>query len=196
MSRAPYKLDRLATIVVAVLLIALGLVLIDWRYHLVLHTYSRRISLGPVPQWATTSWWPWALAAATVVLGLIGLWWLLAHLRRATANDTKMAQSDPGGTITLDTSSLATAMADALQASGPFAAVKASTTRVGHTTMVLLTARPGEHADGPSISQATQNLGAQLRSAFPDQGVIARVLVDQPRSSRRDRKSSASVRVH
>ena len=31
----------------AVLLIALGLVLIDWRYHLVLHTYSNRISLGP-----------------------------------------------------------------------------------------------------------------------------------------------------
>ena len=195
MSRAPYKLDRFATIVVALLLIALGLVLIDWRYHLVLHSYSHQISLGPVPRYAATSWWPWAFAAATVVLGLIGLWWLLAHLRRATAKNTKMPQSDPGGTITLDTSSLASAMAEALQEDGPFASVKATATRTGHTTTVQLTARPDEHADGPSISRATQHLGAQLRSAFPDQGVIARVLVDQPRSSRGGRKSSASVRV-
>ena len=195
MSRAPYKIDRFATIVVALLLIALGLVLIDWRYHLVLHTYSHQISLGPVPRYAATSWWPWAFAIATVLLGLLGLWWVLAHLRRASAKDTKMPQSDPGGTITLDTSSLASAMGEALRADGPFAAVKATATRVGHTTLVQLTARPDERADGPSISQATHHLGEQLHSAFPDQGVIARVLVDQPRPARRDRKSSASVRV-
>ena len=195
MSRAPYKMDRLATTVVALLLIALGLVLIDWRYHLVLHHYSKRISLGSLPTWAATSWWPWVFAIATVLLGLIGLWWVLAHLRRATAKDTKMPQSDPGGTITLNTSSLASAMGEALQVAGPFAAVRATASRVGHTTTVQLTARPDEHADGPSINAATHNLGEQLRSAFPDQSVTARVLVDQPRSSRRDRKSSASVRV-
>ncbi|UIJ35610.1 alkaline shock response membrane anchor protein AmaP [Allobranchiibius sp. GilTou73] len=195
MSRAPYKIDRFATIVVALLLIFLGLVLIDWRYHLVLHSYSHRISLGPVPAWAASSWWPWVFALATLVLGLIGVWWLLAHLRTTTTKQTKMPQSDPHGTITLDTASLASAVADSLQKSGPFSSVKASTARVGASTAVLVTAHLDQHADGASIQEATRALQEQLRSAFPDQGVIARVLLDQPRSPRSDRKSDASARV-
>ncbi|MBO1755017.1 alkaline shock response membrane anchor protein AmaP [Allobranchiibius sp. CTAmp26] len=196
MSRAPYKLDRLATIVIALLLIALGLALIDWRYHLVLHGYSRRISLGSLPNWAATSWWPWAFAVATLILGLIGTWWLLAHLRNTTTKQTKMPQSDPHGTITLDTASLASAVADSLQKSGPFTSVKASSSQAGAATTVLVTAHLDKHADGTSIHEATQALQTQLRSAFPDQGVTARVLLDQTRSPRSERKSDASARVH
>ena len=195
MSRAPYKLDRSATIVVALLLIALGLILIDWRYHLVLHSYPHRISLGSLPSWAASGWWPWIFAAATIVLALIGVWWLLAHLRSATTKQTKMPQSDPHGTITLDTSSLASAVSDSLQRSGPFSSVKASTTSIGQATTVLVTAQLDRHADGPSIHEATHALQTQLRSAFPDHGVTARVLLTHPRSPRSERKSDSSARV-
>lgn len=196
MSRAPYKLDRLATIVVALLLIALGLALIDWRYHLVLHSYSHRISLGSLPTWAASSWWPWVFFAVTLILGLVGVWWLLSHLRNTTSKQTKMPQSDPHGTITLDAASLASAVADSLQKSGPFISVKASSSQAGAATTVLVTAQLDKHADGSSIHEATHALQTQLRSAFPDQGVTARVLLDQPRSPRSDRKSDASARVH
>ncbi len=182
MTRAPFKTDRFATIVVAVLLIVLGLVLLDWRYHLVLHGYPHAVSLGSLPSWAASGWWPWAFALATVVLGLVGLWWLVAHARRDTATSVKMPQSTQHGTITLDTSSLADAVAQSLQKAGPFASVKG-------------TAKLDQYADGPSVTQAIQSMREQLKSAFPDQGVTARVLLTQARSARSARPSSKSVRV-
>lgn len=192
MSRAPYKIDRLATIVVAILMLALGLVLLDWRYHLVLHGYPKQISLGSLAIWADTSWWAWAFAAITLLLGVLGLWWLLAHLRRNTIKATKMPQSGPQGTITMDTSSLANAIAQTLQDAGPFSSVAANATQDGRATTVLVNAYPDQQADGPSIIQAIQEMRAHLRSAFPDHGVSARVLIARPRGSG---KSSASARV-
>lgn len=195
MTRAPFKTDRFATIIVAVLLIVLGLVLLDWRYQVVLHGYPRAVSLGSLPSWAASGWWPWVFALATVVLGLVGLWWLLAHARRDTAKSVKMPQSTQHGTVTLDTSSLADAVAQSLQKAGPFASVKATATQLDRATTIVLTAQLDQYADGPSVTQALQGLGEQLRSAFPDQGVSARVLLTQARSARSARPSSKSVRV-
>ena len=195
MTRAPFKTDRFATIVVAVLLIVLGLVLLDWRYHLVLHGYPHAVSLGSLPSWAASGWWPWAFALATVVLGLVGLWWLVAHARRDTATSVKMPQSTQHGTITLDTSSLADAVAQSLQKAGPFASVKGTATSLNRATTIVLTAQLDQYADGPSVTQAIQSMREQLKSAFPDQGVTARVLLTQARSARSARPSSKSVRV-
>lgn len=195
MTRAPFKTDRFATIVVAALLIVLGLVLIDWRYHLVLHSYPTRVSLGSLPSWASSGWWPWAFALTTLVLGLVGLWWLLAHARRDTEKAIKMPQSSQHGTITLDTASLADAVARSLEHAGPFTSVKGTATQLNGATTVLLTAHLDEYADGPSVTEAVGGLRAQLASAFPDQGVTARVLLTQPRSPRRARPSSTTVRV-
>lgn len=195
MTRAPFKTDRLATVVVAVLLVVLGLALVDWRYHLVLHGYPKQVSLGSLPSWAASGWWPWAFALVTVVLGLLALWWLLAHVRRDTAKSVKMPQSSEHGTITLDTSSLAEAIAQSLEHAGPFASVKATTTELNRAMTVLLTAQLDEYADGPSVRTALDSLSGQLQCAFPDQGVTARVLLTQPRSLRSARPSSASVRV-
>lgn len=195
MTRAPFKTDRFATIVVAVVLIVLGLVLIDWRYHLVLHGYPHQVSLGSLPSWAGSGWWPWVFALITVILGLLGLWWLLAHARRDTATSVKMPQSNEHGTITLDTSALADAVAQSLEQAGPFASVKATATQLNRATTIVLTAQLDQYADGPSVTTAIQGLREQLRSAFPDQGVTARVLLTQARSARSARPSSSSVRV-
>lgn len=195
MTRAPFKTDRLATIVLAALLIVGGLVLIDWRYHLVLHGYPRAISLGSLPSWAASGWWPWVFALITIVLGLIGLWWLLAHARRDTASSVKMPQSSSHGTVMLDTSSLADAIAASLEDTGPFASVKATATQSRGATTVVLTAALDQFADGPSITEAISGLRRDLASAFPDQGVSARVLLTQARSARRARPAEPAVRI-
>lgn len=195
MTRAPFKTDRLATIVLAVLLIVGGAVLIDWRYHLVLHHYPRAISLGSLPSWAASGWWPWVFALFTIVLGLIGLWWLLAHARRDTATSVKMAQSSSHGTVTLDTSSLADAIAASLERAGPFASVKATATQTRGRITVVLTAALDQFADGPSVTEAIVGLRRDLRSAFPDHGVSARVLLTGARSARRARPTESTVRV-
>lgn len=195
MTRAPFKTDRLATIVVAILLILLGLALLDWRYELVFSSYPKQLSLGSLPSWAASGWWPWAFALATVVLGLIGLWWLLAHTRNTTSKAAKMPQSNEHGTVTLDTSSLATAVATSLQDTGPFTSVKATSTALNGAKTLVLTAQLDEYADGPSVDEAVRTLHSQLQSAFPDQGVSARVLLTQPRSLRSARPGRSSIRV-
>lgn len=195
MTRAPFKTDRFATVVVAILLIVVGLALIDWRYQLVVDGYPQQISLGSLPSWAASSWWPWVFALATVLLGLTGLVWLLAHTRRTTAKAVKMPQSDVHGTITLDTTSLADAVASSLQDAGPFTSVKATATQLKGAKTLLLTAQLDEYADGSSVDDAVRVLHAQLQTAFPDQGVSARVLLTQPRSLRSARPDRPSVRV-
>lgn len=195
MTRAPFKTDRFATIVVAILLIVVGLALIDWRYQLVVDGYPQQISLGSLPSWAASSWWPWVFALATVLLGLIGLMWLLAHTRRTTVKAVKMPQSDVHGTITLDTASLADAVANSLQDAGPFTSVKATMTELKGANTLQLTAQLDEYADGSSVDEAVHVLHSQLQSAFPDQGVSARVLLTEPRSLRSARPDRSSVRV-
>lgn len=195
MTRAPFKTDRFATLVFAVLLIVVGLALIDWRYHLVFHSYPTRLSLGSLPSWAASGWWPWVFAAVTVVVGLLGVWWLLAHARSDTAKSIKMPQSSEHGTITLDTSSLADAVAQSLEDAGPFTSVKATATHLKAALTIVVTAQLDEYADGASVERALDGLRDQLSTAFPDQGVTARVLLTQPRSPRSARPSSASVRV-
>lgn len=196
MTRAPFKTDRLATVVVAIVLIVAGLVLLDWRYRLVLHGYPRAVSLGSLPQWAGSGWWPWAFAFVTIILGLLGVWWLLAHARQDTQRSVKMAQSGQHGTITLDTTSLADAVARSLEAAGPFASVKGTTTTLNRAITVVLAVQLDQYADGPSVTEAIRSLREQLASAFPDQSVTARVLLTQARSARRARPSSSSVRIN
>lgn len=195
MTRAPFKTDRFATIVVSVLLIVLGLALIDWRYQLVFSSYPESLSLGSLPSYAASGWWPWVFALVTVALGLIGLWWLLAHTRSTTNKAVKMPQSTEHGTVTLDTSSLSDAVATSFQDSGPFTAVKATSTQLNGAKTLQLTAQLDEYADGPSVDEAVRTLQSQLEAAFPDQGVSARVLLTQPRTLRSARPDRSSVRV-
>lgn len=195
MTRAPFKTDRLATIIVALLLLVLGLALIDWRYRLVFSGYPKRISLGSLPSWTASGWWPWAFALVALTLGLIGLWWLFAHTRSTSSKAVKMPQSSEHGTVTLDTSSLSGAVAKSFQDLGPFTSVTATTTELNGARTLLLTAQLDEFADGTSIDEAVRTLHSQLRSAFPDQGVTARVLLTEPRTRRSARPDRSSIRV-
>ena len=60
----------------------------------------------------STSWLPWAAAAAAVVVALLGLWWLLAQFRVDWPSQLDLTGDRPDGTTTLATGALTDAVED------------------------------------------------------------------------------------
>ena len=66
-----------------------------------------------VVEFATSTWWlPWAVAAAAVVVALLGLWWLLAQFRVDWPSQLDLTGDRPDGTTTLAVGALTDAVED------------------------------------------------------------------------------------
>ncbi|AYJ47680.1 hypothetical protein [Rhodococcus sp. P1Y] len=77
--------DRLATFLVGALLIAVGLAAAAWQRDQLpdpVHDARRTVETWSPTDWASNSWWPWALTGAAVLALLVGLRWLYAHRPR------------------------------------------------------------------------------------------------------------------
>lgn len=189
--------DRVACLLFGLLFVLGGLSLLDWRYRLVFDNYPDALTLGPVPRWVAADWWPWAAGAAGIGLLLLGLWWLLAHLRRSSIPDLTLAGTDHTGRLSVDLSSVADAAGATLLRSGPFATVHATARTVRRARVVELQTRISEHADTASLLKAAQQATRQVREAFPDGGTHARILINPPRPQRSwSRRASGTPRVH
>jgi hypothetical protein len=112
MTRTTLMLDRIATLLVAALLIATAALGIWWW-----------IGDSPLPDSLDTSaiydrvdeaWWPWASALAGVLLILIGLRWIAAHLASRKVKTLRLRGSGSTGKLEVAGSKAASAAADAL----------------------------------------------------------------------------------
>jgi hypothetical protein len=111
-NRGTLLLDRLATILIALALIAAGVLGIWW--------WSDRsplpgtIDVAAARELTETAWWPWITAIAGVFLVLLGLRWILAHLNRRKVSRLHLHGSGPGGRLDASGSKVVGAAADAL----------------------------------------------------------------------------------
>ncbi|WP_265442493.1 hypothetical protein [Flexivirga meconopsidis] len=187
MSRAPFRFDRFATGFVGLVLIAGGLLLIDWKQHIVRSDYPRRLQLGRLVEWSHSDWWPWATAAAGVVLALLGLYWLLAHLRRARVRSfTVPATGDGKGTgmLTVEAGPLESVVAQELIDHGPVTGANAKTVNSRRGRMELVTAPLDDRATGDTVRASYERLAGQIVDAFPGTGLQTRLVLDKPRRTR------------
>lgn len=197
MSRAPYRFDRVATALAGLLLIVTGVALIDWKQHIVRHDYPHRLDLQTLVRWEHAGWWPWATSAAGIVLVLAGLWWLLAHARRAripTLALPAVQDSTGNGTLTLDTATLEHALTQDLIGHGPVTAARAKTLRDRHGLVVQIAATLDEGATGTAVASCDQRLDEQMSQAFPGSGLRARLVLNAPRPPRRGRTGPSTNR--
>ncbi len=193
MSRRIVVLDRGVVLLVGVGLVAAGLVGLDWRYAWFLDRPDR-LDTTTAADVVSSSWWPWAAAGAGVVLGLLGLWWLLAHLRRPGPASRRLADSDATGLLEADLRSVASACADRFAAQAPVVAMRGSTRSVGPRTVVLLNGQVDAYADPAAVTDAVAQCTADLAAAFPGEGLTCRVVLDAPRRSRTGRTARVRVR--
>ena len=195
MSRKLVALDRIATLLLAVLLLGGGLAALDWRYGWVL-SYPDRTRTSAALELTTAGWWPWAAGAVGVVLILLGLWWLLAHLRRGIEPTLRLPATDPSGKVTADLASLADAAADDFQSRAPVDHVRGTARRIGSDHVIEIRAHVDPRADGDSITQAARSATGDVARAFPDGSVTCRIILDSPRTHRGLRRAPATARVH
>lgn len=188
------RFDRGLTLLVGVLLVALGLLMIDWHYQWVLQDYPAEVSTDAATEVVTAAWFPWAFAAAGVVLGLIGLVWLVAHLRRRGPSTLRLRTSDQSGRVQADLRSVADAAAARLEDLAAVTAVTGTVVTIRSRPVIQLRGRIDPVASVTSITEAAETCSQDLAEAFPDGAVTCRILVDSPRRGRARRQSNVRVR--
>ena len=194
MTRKLVGIDRTAGVVLALVLVAAGLLLVDWRLDLVT-ALPDGVRVSPLLDASAASWWPVATAVVAVVLVLVGLRWLLAHLPRLGSPDTRLADSSGAGRINLDTASVARATAADLQSDLVLPQARGRVrVRRGRPT-VQLDAHCSPGADVADLRERAESVSRDMARAFPSGDLPLRVVVDAPRTRRRDRGRRTPARV-
>jgi len=101
MSRATVAIDRVVALVLGVALIAGGVLAVGW-YYAWWSWLPAAVDVAGALRVVGTSWWPWALGAAAVVLLLVGLRWLLAHAPRRKVSELRLPGSGVEGRLEVD----------------------------------------------------------------------------------------------
>ncbi|MFI5627719.1 hypothetical protein ACIA03_29950 [Nocardioides sp. NPDC051685] len=188
------RFDRLMILLVAVLVIALGLLIVDWQYRWVLRTYPAELSTGPAREIVTSDWFPWAFAAAGVLLGLIGLAWLLAHLGRRGPSTLRLDASDQTGRVQADLRSIADAAATRLENLAPLTGVTGTVLTIRSRPVILLRGHIDPAAAVAPVADAAETCSRDVAAAFPDDSITCRVLIDPPRRGKGRQQSHMRVR--
>lgn len=179
MSPRTRVIDRLATALVGLLLVAAGLLAVEWRYDLVLGL-ARRLDLTGVDDVLASQWWPWVLAMAGVSLALLGLRWMLAHVSTPNGTVVRTMNDDDTGSSRLDLSSLATATAARFAELAPVVSSGGSYRRVDGHHVVEVRAAVDDRTNARLLAEAVGAVDADLRTAFTDGAAHLRVLLGSP----------------
>lgn len=173
---------RLVVVVAGVLLVALGLLAIDWRTGTVLRL-DPRLDLAGLSRAVDSGWWPWVAALAGVLLVLLALRWVLALLPGRGPGHARLPGSDQRGTLELDLRSVASVAATRLEELGPLTGVRHTTAGSVAGGVLQLRARLEPDADVDHVVAAIRRCTEEVEQTTSGQ-VALRVLVDAPRRTR------------
>lgn len=116
MKRSTASIDRLIALLLSASLILGGLLVIAYRAH---WHFAERVFAHAEPRWyrdaPKETWWDWSLLGASILLALLGLWLLLANLRRNRVGAVALHGSDALGTLAVDPASVGNAVATTLE---------------------------------------------------------------------------------
>jgi hypothetical protein len=191
-TRTLVGIDRTVGVVLALALVAGGLLLVDWRLDLVT-SLPDGVRISPLLDASAAPWWPFATAVVAVVLVLVGLRWIVAHLPRLGNPDTRLADSSGAGRINLDTASVARATAADLQSELvlPQARGRVQVRRGRPTVQLDAHCAPG--VDVADLRERAEQVARDMARAFPSGDLPLRVVVAAPRRRDRGRRTTARV---
>ncbi|MGV8965769.1 MAG: hypothetical protein ACOH2F_05775 [Cellulomonas sp.] len=161
MSRATLAFDRVVTLVVAVILIAVGAAGIAWWLDLITWLPAQ-IDPSPAQDTLSQPWWPWVAGAVGVVAVLVGLRWLIGHLPDRGVGDLKLAGSLPGGRLRAAASPVARAAAQMLAGTPGVRSASGKVLRERGQLVARLTATIETRADLNAIAAAADQVAADL----------------------------------
>lgn len=194
MTRRLAFLDRVATLLLAVLLVVGGLALVDWQQDRVL-TLPKSVDAAHVLDVVGTSWFPWAFAGGTLLVGLLALWWLLAHLPRPPRTQVRTESGDRHGAVRVDLSSVANAAAERFATLAPVIGTSGSVRSIGGRDVVEVRATIDLRADAQLLQEAASRTSREVAASLKTVEPATRVLLDTQRRVPL-RRTSGPSRVH
>lgn len=164
MSRVTVAVDRIVVGVLALALVAAGVVAVAW--HLGLPPAPDGVLSLPGVRAATGQpWWPWAVAGTGLLLVTAGLRWLTAHLPRRPGR-TRLPGSEPAGRLTVDLQQLASAAAAELAARPGIRSARGRTVEDRGRVVVRVVATVARDADLPLATGAAEDVRRHLEEAI------------------------------
>lgn len=166
--------DRFAALVAAVLALALGVLAILWwtgRWSALGQQVDASATMNALDQ----PWWPWAVGLAGVILGLLGLRWLVAHLRSQGVGRLTLPGSSKAGRLTAEAKPVAKAAGDRLGKTRGVRSARATLTHDRGQIVARFTATVDPDADLALVASAADQVSAELRQVLGRDDVMCRV---------------------
>ena len=193
MTRTATAMDRVATCVVGMLAIALGVAAILWNRD-VIKDFPARIEIPWAEDLVDHSWWPWAVGAGGVLLVLLALRWLIAHVPLRRVKEITVPGSNSHNSITADLGAVAEGASASLEDFDEVSRVrgKALLDRGVRTIDLRVTLRRSVVSGSETLSELISRVtdtGDQVESMVGDPSVAPRTPIavesaqrDEPRT--------------
>ncbi|MEJ5946630.1 hypothetical protein WDZ17_15130 [Pseudokineococcus basanitobsidens] len=185
--RSVLGLDRLATFVVGLVLVALGVAMVAWWGGWLVLVWPQApdaLTLRTATDAFAASWWGWGSLVAGVVVGLLGLWWLLAHRTHRSTGPVRLEGSDDSGGLLLDGSAAVSTAADVLSGARGVRAARGKLVRDRGELVAEVSAVVEPTADLEHVVEVAEAALADLAVVLGRPDVAGRVRLDVARDTR------------
>lgn len=159
-SRATLAVDRFATLLLALALIAGGALGIWWWTGD--SSLPTRSDTGQLQDLVGQSWWPWASAIAGLVLILLGVRWIASHVRTTKVKRLNLKGSGSEGRLGVDGTRVAGAAADAFTDTLGVRSAKGSVRHDRGQIVANLSATIEPEADLHQVAEQADLVSAEL----------------------------------
>ena len=161
MSRAVIVIDRIAILLVGLVLLAGGVYALGWWYGDVVDL-PERLQSTTVESITEQRWWPLALGLSGIVLVIVGLRWLGAHIPNRATPTLRMSGSDSTGKLTVSSQAVADAAASEFKQTVGVDSVRARLIRDRGQTVLTMRGMISADADLSVVGRAADSLSSNV----------------------------------
>jgi hypothetical protein len=193
MGRAVLGFNRLAAIVVGLVLLVGGVAAAAWGAGWLVKVWAaapQQLTLKTATDTFAMAWWPWAAGIAGALFVLLALWWLLAHLPRRGVGELSLKGSNKAGRLTVDPAGVAATGAEVLAETPGVRSASSRVLRDRGQLVVALKAVVEPDADLHQVVRATDDVATDLAQVLGREDARARIQLAVARRARRQ------TRVH
>lgn len=193
MKRAVLGLDRALIFLLGLVLLVAGVAVAAWGVSLLDEVWAGapdELSTAPATDVLSASWWGAAALACGIVLGLLALWWVLAHRTHHGIGPLRLPGSGRPGQLTLDGTAAADAAADVIAATPGVRSAKGQTITDRGQLLADLRVVVEPDADLRTVAGATDTAMTDLATVLGRDDIRSRVTLTVARSTRQTSRVS------
>ncbi len=176
MTRTTATLDRIATFVVALALILVGVLFMLWRLDRWVEL-PEQLQTSSAARLMEAGWWPFAIGALGLLLAFLGLRWLWAHIASSGVREVSLPGSGKHGHLSVDAKAAASAAADALAQTPGVRTTNGKAVRQRGQLVVDLSATVDFDAALPDIARSADQVASELARVLERPDIYCRVRI-------------------